>query len=885
MSRETFTEVKVITNSFPLLKLPSVAYAQYRDFNPDFNEGKNFVKKREYVHHLQTKVANDIFGRHYFLYDGRELGYAEPELQKILGPAKTFYADLRSTRLFSPTEFIPPTGKGKLKTKTPCVEIKFTRTSGPLIGYQEISYVMGNLRNPEAKERRENVTNFLQLILRHNTNNTYPNNGKTYFPYTVRDVEEDDNNRRRMRLPRDSIRDAERIPSSGLELRRGLFHSIRPTFDRMIVTVDTSVAIFIPGGPLQDVIGTFLDQHNLRSLREGTPQFRKMVQYFKNVKIRVKVPEKNSEVTKTIRNFVSSGGHFMFEGPDGEMSVAEHYLRTHNYRVRVPQAPGVVIRENPVKVVVPMELCELVENQMFRRKRPEETAHMVRFSIIRPQDRLKKIKQAARNYDAYEALVQAGMEIGRDPLTVDGKLLTVPTLVYGNGDRMASLSSSIELGMNAKPPLVQRSLVDSASTQGDLVALVKECAAIAGRIHNINLLDDHLRRFMLVVILPEDALNLKAKVKYFGDITHGVPTQCLRVSKLLDPKSRRLKQPRQLNQYFNNVALKINARLRGVNVMLESKIPGGSPLAILSTQGRKTMIIGVDVSHPGPGVTNRPSVASLVFSLYQGGAQYAATTTIQKPRLEKVEQLASMFTYALNSYSAVMEGPPNTIVYYRDGVSEGEYTTIFEDEMAKLEGGDFAFVFLRDLAYAFSPAGFLEFKEQNKGKGPIPDKLQYTFIVVGKRHHTLLFPPTPDVADSTGNYIPGITVDTGVVQPFVPNFYLQSHSAIQGTSRSSHYIVLRNDTFPSLLEIERLSFELCHIYAKATRSVSIPAPVYYADLACGRGNFHFSPTIMGHGIDDSASFVSTGSDKYDDDYWKEVFRKVHVNLQPLMYFL
>ena len=109
--------------------------------------------------------------------------------------------------------------------------------------------------------------------------------------------------------------------------------------------------------------------------------------------------------------------------------------------------------------------------------------------------------------------------------------------------------------------------------------------------------------------------------------------------------------------------------------------------------------------------------------------------------------------------------------------------------------------------------------------------------------------------DRKGNAFAGSLVDSDITHPNVLDFYLQSHAAIQGSkflapffefchfcrlimgvlaSRSSHYIVLRDDNFRSyskpelggLAMIQDLSFTLCHVYAKATRSVSIPAPVY-----------------------------------------------------------
>ncbi|TFL04091.1 hypothetical protein BDV98DRAFT_563547, partial [Pterulicium gracile] len=40
-----------------------------------------------------------------------------------------------------------------------------------------------------------------------------------------------------------------------------------------------------------------------------------------------------------------------------------------------------------------------------------------------------------------------------------------------------------------------------------------------------------------------------------------------------------------------------------------------------------------------------------------------------------------------------------------------------------------------------------------------------------------------------------------------------------------------------------LSFALCHVYARSTRSVSVPAPVYYADIVCSRVKNHYDPAM------------------------------------------
>jgi hypothetical protein len=121
-----------------------------------------------------------------------------------------------------------------------------------------------------------------------------------------------------------------------------------------------------------------------------------------------------------------------------------------------------------------------------------------------------------------------------------------------------------------------------------------------------------------------------------------------------------------------------------------------------------------------------------------------------------------------------------------------------------------------------------------------------TLIIVGKRHHVRLFPCKENEGDRSGNCVAGTVVDSDVVNPVEFNFYLQSHGGILGTSRPAHYNVLIDENkftyvvlsgvsarFFSNADVglradglQSLSYALCHVYARATRSVSIPAPVY-----------------------------------------------------------
>ena len=61
---------------------------------------------------------------------------------------------------------------------------------------------------------------------------------------------------------------------------------------------------------------------------------------------------------------------------------------------------------------------------------------------------------------------------------------------------------------------------------------------------------------------------------------------------------------------------------------------------------------------------------------------------------------------------------------------------------------------------------------------------------------------------------------------------------VQGTSRPSHYHVLWDDNHFDADELQCLTYQLCHTYVRCTRSVSIPAPAYYAHLVAFRARYH-----------------------------------------------
>ena len=96
-------------------------------------------------------------------------------------------------------------------------------------------------------------------------------------------------------------------------------------------------------------------------------------------------------------------------------------------------------------------------------------------------------------------------------------------------------------------------------------------------------------------------------------------------------------------------------------------------------------LLGADVSHAGPGV-NKPSIASIVWSMDQAASVYKSVSSVQHPRAEIITNLGEMVKTAILSFVQVAKAPPSRIIFYRDGVSEGEFDTVKQREIPAIQG-------------------------------------------------------------------------------------------------------------------------------------------------------------------------------------------------------
>jgi len=839
--------IGLIVNAFPVSHSEGTIFHYDVAIDPDTLPSKFNMKL---IQHMQ-KLHQDVFTPQ-AVYDGRKNMFAARRLP--LGSTNSREFDIPS----------PDGGGGGGKRPPKMYKIKVTIAA-------EINTVVLQRFVEQSQSMDESVLTAimaLNVVIRMEPNQKYPFNVRSFF------------------TPQ-----GKRAVGGGLELWRGFFQSLRPSVGRLIVNVDTSTGMMYRAGTLIDLCLDFLGQQDplVLSPAKGFPDRERirLSKFIKNVKVKIETKTSGPQRYRSIQGMSRTGAdQTMFDHNGTQMSVAQYFKQQLNQPLRFPSLPCVEVGKG---AMYPLEFCSVPEGQIARRQVPPDvTRKMVEFSTLRPADRFRDIERGVGllAYGQSEYVRQFGLTVdtANGPLRLQARVLNTPKLQYGQGSKdrftvprngswnMADkkfvtpipikqwiviiyetrrrfaedraekmvhdfVSACATVGMNVydKNPIIRWE-----QGQGDIGAQIRaagsECVRVKKSPPNL-----------VVVILPDNGDDIYKSVKHFGDHTMGVATQCLKSSKVFKANI----------QYWANVLLKVNVKLGGVNL-----IPDPASVAVLTDPNNPTIVLGADVIHPAPGLIGVPSYAALVGNVDANVSKYIAVTRLQNSRVEIIETLEDMCKHILRQYVAYRKevekttAPLKRLIFYRDGVSEGQFQQVLDQELPQIQSA------CRE--FGFQP--------------------KITLIVVGKRHHMRFKTQSDGDADRSGNAPAGTVVDKDLGHPTEFDFYLQSHGGLLGTSRSSHYSVLYDDNAFNADTLQALSFALCHVYARSTRSVSIPAPVYYADIVCARAKFHYDPNAN-FSMSETMSQVSEATGSTSLERYKAGFKPLHPNQAGHMYFM
>lgn len=162
---------------------------------------------------------------------------------------------------------------------------------------------------------------------------------------------------------------------------------------------------------------------------------------------------------------------------------------------------------------------------------------------------------------------------------------------------------------------------------------------------------------------------------------------------------------------------------------------------------------------------------------------------------ELSNDLSANMIKALLSYRSVNGSLPEKIIFFRDGVGEGQVPYVFNHEVEQLKSR---------LAQAY-------------GEG----QCKLAFIIVTKGIKTRIF-------HNKANPPPGTVVDDVITDPTKYDFFLVPQSVRQGSVSPTSFSIISDNVGLSADRMQQLAYKMTHMYFNWSGTVRVPAPCQYA---------------------------------------------------------
>ncbi|KAL1303294.1 hypothetical protein AAFC00_006700 [Neodothiora populina] len=809
-------EVLVGLNTFPVALKPGMKITQYQVLVGTGAEKRGLIKKAW----ASNAVQSELPVQKSWIFDGNSLAWSLQELREI-----RVQVDLDAE------QGKPPRRDGKLNTHR--VVIKKTGQ----IDFASLTAYLA--RGADFSNKCLEAVTFLDHLMREGPSQRFTQIKRSFFA----------KGQKRFEL------------GGGIEAFKGVYQSLRIAHSsagaQLTVNVDVANGTFFTGGEMWTVLVRML---NLRGpaeigllLKDDNMQKRKFNETRRLRKLHVHSVHrgKGTRDDYVIDRFLnqSSSQYKIDLKEDGvvksRVSIEQYMRDKYKLRLAHPDWPVVMMTR---KAVLPLELLWLEENQRYPFKLDDrQTASMIKVAVTPPKDRWADIEHGLGMVgwaeDPY--LKEYGMKISPQQTIVKGRLLDNPSVQFDKSATDPRTSGRWDLkGKKFLEPnpaplrswgfcmVASRFPPKKEDVERFINSFIAAYKAHGGRVEKSPCLITssgldpgkcveelwnttgntfQARPQILCFILPDKDSMVYGRIKRSCECRYGVVSQCMQMAHVQKC------QP----QYMSNVLMKLNAKLGGVTSRAVGKTSKG-PKGLFAKH--TTCIIGVDVSHAAPG-SQVASMAAVTCSTNKLATRYAANCEVNGYRKEMIEpdNISKLIMPLIKEWvQTVNEGRfPDTIIYFRDGVSEGQFTQVMEQEVQVI---------------------------QQRLRAVKPDHpTKFVVIVASKRHHVRFF-PKPGTGDRNGNPLPGTLVETGVTHPRENDFYLCSHAAIKGTARPVHYHILLNERDTenerdpakrvSNEEFQTLIYEHCYQYIRATTPVSLFPAVYYAHLASNRALHH-----------------------------------------------
>lgn len=586
-----------------------------------------------------------------------------------------------------------------------------------------------------------------------------------------------------------------RVLGNGLQAQRGYYSSVRPAVGRILVNLNVASAAFYQPIPLVDLMNQYIGGDRIPRHPgdlERCEAFLRMVRVWtkylkpRNAQGEI-IPGDTVRKTKTVVGFAGdpdtrkkpdphaprfgNAKQVSFEFTDGNnkrrTTVFDYFRNHHSITLQRWQEPVINVGTRGDPMYLAVELCTIEAGQPARRLLAgNQTSEMIRFAARAPNANAVSIEGTANApgnaltifgfspNDQPNTTQPVGYQINPQMITVPGRILSSPQLQYGGqkeNPRMGSWNLAGKrfnkagafnrwscliinhagqrgLALQAEPGPLIDSFGQALKSYGiNIPNRVPNKAIQIPGVHGQDrgqtdkLLQESFQgaeKFQIdvvFVVLREADKWLYSRIKFWGDVKFGIQTICSVGSKLQKPAGQQM--------YFANVALKFNIKGNGTAHSI--------PPAELKPLDNRTMLMGIDVTHPSPGsAENAPSIAAVVANYSVDLCQFPGSIMSQRGTVEMVQDLKKMILERLDCWQRKNKNMlPDKIIVYRDGVSEGQYDLVLQNEL---------------------PAFHEAFKERYGAENKWP---KVAIIIVGKRHHTRFYPTRREDAGKLNNHL------------------------------------------------------------------------------------------------------------------------------------
>ncbi|PKK76199.1 PAZ domain-containing protein [Rhizophagus irregularis] len=193
----------------------------------------------------------------------------------------------------------------------------------------------------------------------------------------------------------------------------------------MMINIDFHATAFYESSSLTRIVKKVLNKRTIEELRDISERDRlKIENFLKNLKIYATHDEnalnrrfRISKVTNT-----SDSNTTTFDDNGNQTDVASYFQRKYNMQLQHPFLPCIVIRE---ETYLPLEVCNVVEGQLFMRKLNERHG---KYDCQPSQSRANKINQGIGilNYQQDEYMQQFDFRVSNEMAITQARILPAP---------------------------------------------------------------------------------------------------------------------------------------------------------------------------------------------------------------------------------------------------------------------------------------------------------------------------------------------------------------------------------------------------------------------------------------------------------------------------